>query len=442
MMGRKAKGQQVKMYCKGFCLDQRVRADHPLRDVKKLIDFDFTYKEVERTYGIKGHVSVPPPVILKLMLLLVFYNVRSERELVATLPERIDWLWFIDFDLDEKIPDHSVLSKARSRWGKNVFEAFFERIVRQCVKAGLVDGSKIFMDSSLVRADASERSVVDINSLKLDDKFKEFEDRLEDLAEKGGTKGINGSHLSTTDPDASIVSKRKVRSQLSYKVHRAVDEKTEVITATEITSGAVNEGHLLSDLTKQHEENTTTQVEIVVADSEYGTAGNYLGCLDQGVKAHIPPFREKQSGDFFPNEKFSYDPGSDSHLCPAGERLTCRRYDEERESFQYQCKAGICKACVLRDKCTKAEGGRTIRRHLRHDEIELMRERVQTPSAKEDINTRQHLMERSFARAVRFGFKRARWRRLWRVKIQEYLTATIQNIIVLIRNAGTAWQMG
>ena len=42
-------------------------------------------------------------------------------------------------------------------------------------------------------------------------------------------------------------------------------------------------------------------------------------------------------------------------------------------------------------------------------------------------------MERSFARATRFGFDRARWRRLWRVKIQEYLIATVQNIEVLLR---------
>jgi hypothetical protein len=50
-------------------------------------------------------------------------------------------------------------------------------------------------------------------------------------------------------------------------------------------------------------------------------------------------------------------------------------------------------------------------------------------------------MERSFARSVRFGFKRARWRRLWRVRIQEYLTAAIQNIMILVRNVkepGTA----
>jgi hypothetical protein len=54
--------------------------------------------------------------------------------------------------------------------------------------------------------------------------------------------------------------------------------------------------------------------------------------------------------------------------------------------------------------------------------------------SKKDIKTRQHLMERSYAHSTRYGFKRARWRRLWRVQIQEYLTATIQNMMVLLRH--------
>jgi hypothetical protein len=81
-------------------------------------------------------------MILKLMLLLVMYNVRSERELMQTLPMRLDWLWFFGLDLDSDIPDHSVLSNARSRWGVDVFRNFFERIVWQCVEAGIVDGGK------------------------------------------------------------------------------------------------------------------------------------------------------------------------------------------------------------------------------------------------------------------------------------------------------------
>lgn len=437
MMGQQAKGQQLKMFYQGLSLERRVRPDHPLRQVKKLVDFDFIYQEVAPCYGVNGHVSIPPPVILKLMLLLVFYNVRSERELMATLPERLDWLWFIDFDLDDQIPGHSVLSKARSRWGTAAFKHFFERIVWQCVAAGLVDGSKIFMDSSLIQADASKNSIINMNSLKsqLNPHYQELEARLEELPEDGKGKGrFNRTHLSTTDPEASLVSKGKVRSQLSFKVHRAVDSRSEVITGTQVTSGAVNEGHLLPELIEQHTENTQSQVEVVVADSQYGTIKNYLECHDRGLKAHISPFKDGQNRNGkLSDEAFSYDPKDDVYLCPAGQRLKRTRYDRQRQAFQYQGKAKICKACSRRDQCTEAKRGRTLWRHLRHEEVRLMRDRAQSFRSKQDLRTRQHLMERSFARSVPYGFKRARWRRLWRVRIQEYLTAAIQNLMVLVR---------
>jgi len=63
-----------------------------------------------------------------------------------------------------------------------------------------------------------------------------------------------------------------------------------------------------------------------------------------------------------------------------------------------------------------------------------MLKQAYSPESKKDIRTRQHLMERSFARATRYGYQRARWRGLWRVQIQEYLTAAIQNIMILVKD--------
>ena len=54
-------------------------ADHVLRKVARMVDFDFVYQKVKDRYGYNGNVSVAPPMILKLMMLLVLYNVRSER---------------------------------------------------------------------------------------------------------------------------------------------------------------------------------------------------------------------------------------------------------------------------------------------------------------------------------------------------------------------------
>jgi len=70
---------QSSLFYTGINIEKRIRLNHPLRKVHKLIDFDFAYNEVKDLYGSNGNVSIPPPVILKLMLLLVFYNVRSVR---------------------------------------------------------------------------------------------------------------------------------------------------------------------------------------------------------------------------------------------------------------------------------------------------------------------------------------------------------------------------
>ena len=71
-----------------------------------------------------------------------------------------------------------------------------------------------------------------------------------------------------------------------------------------------------------------------------------------------------------------------------------------------------------------------------------MRSRSRSPRAKQDIRTRQQLMERSFARGTRLGFDRARWRGRAKVQIQEYLSAAIQNIEVLIRYGGDPRRRG
>src|SRR3990172_11203983 len=233
---------QEKLFYTTFALDKRIRPNHPLRRITQLIDFEFVYQEVASTYGIRANVSVPPPIILKLMLLLVLYNVRSERELMETLPERLDWLWFLGYDLDTEIPDHSVLSKARRRWGVAVFKSLFERMVWQCVQAGLVDGRKIFIDASLVEANASNNSVVDTQSLKryLNGQYQELEKRLtekeeEEPSDKRPHRKINSRYVSTTDPDAAIV--RRGVSKLCYEVHRSVDVHSEVITAAQVTPG-------------------------------------------------------------------------------------------------------------------------------------------------------------------------------------------------------------
>ena len=119
MMGRH--DDQQPLYC-FVDLDERVPLHHPLRRLRNLIDFSFARAEVAALYGYNGNESVDPEVILKLLFLLFFDDIPSERELMRQVGYRLDYLWFLGMTLNEPVPDHSVLSKARARWGDAVFE--------------------------------------------------------------------------------------------------------------------------------------------------------------------------------------------------------------------------------------------------------------------------------------------------------------------------------
>ncbi len=67
--------------------------------------------------------------------------------------------WFLGYDLDETIPDHSVLSKARARFGMEVFENFFKHSIELCQKAGLLSEGPVYVDTTLVQAAASMDSL-------------------------------------------------------------------------------------------------------------------------------------------------------------------------------------------------------------------------------------------------------------------------------------------
>lgn len=378
---------QSNLFYVGFNIDPRVRKDHPLRTINELVDFDFAHKEVELLYGTRDNVSVPPPVILKLMLLLILYNVRSERELMDTLPERLDWLWFLGCDLDSEIPNHSVLSKARKKWGVEIFRSFFEHIVIQCVEAGLVNGNKLFIDSSLVNANASSNSVIDTRNLKhqLYRGFKKLEARLDEKDAADSFKLMNARCISTTDPDAAIVNRGKPK--LAYQVHRAVDEQCEIITAATATPGDVNEAHYMLDLVEQHEATTAAEVQAVVADSKYGIIDNYLACNDRGIEAHIPAMLEANRTRFaklniFQEESFRYDPETDTYRCPSGNVLKPKSLHIKRHRRDYAAPKKICMACALRQQCTRNKFGRTVKRHLRRAELDQMREKSRSVQSK------------------------------------------------------------
>jgi len=133
MMGRQQ--TQHELWAPVPDLFARIPEDHLLRRLERVLDLSFVRAEVANCYGTNGNASVDPVVLMKMMLLLFLDDVPSERELMRIIPLRLDYLGFLGFGLQDEIPDHSVLSKARRRWGAEVFAQLFARSVEQCVAA-------------------------------------------------------------------------------------------------------------------------------------------------------------------------------------------------------------------------------------------------------------------------------------------------------------------
>src|SRR5438128_11276719 len=122
MMGTKTASQK---HVYRFSLEERVPADHLLRRVAAAVDFSFVRRLTARFYSHTGQPSVDPVVLFKMALLGWLYGITSERRLAEEIRLNLAYRWFIGYDLDETPPDHSVLSKARARFGVTTYLAFF-----------------------------------------------------------------------------------------------------------------------------------------------------------------------------------------------------------------------------------------------------------------------------------------------------------------------------
>src|SRR5678810_1023343 len=126
MLGHKAR--EFKQH-KSISLEDLVPNDNFYRQVERGLDLSFVRKFAGDYYASIGRPSIDPVVFFKLQLIAFFEGIRSERQLIETVNLNLAHRWFIGYDLDEPVPDHSSLSKIRERLGLEFFQLFFERIV-------------------------------------------------------------------------------------------------------------------------------------------------------------------------------------------------------------------------------------------------------------------------------------------------------------------------
>jgi len=126
MLGKK-KFQPKLIY--NLTLDDLVPKEDFYRGLESILDLRYVYQECKNLYGRTGNPSIDPVVFFKINLVGFFENITSDRELVRTASDRLSVRYYLGYDIDEKLPWHSTISRTRTIIKKETFELVSNKIL-------------------------------------------------------------------------------------------------------------------------------------------------------------------------------------------------------------------------------------------------------------------------------------------------------------------------
>jgi len=248
MRGRERK--QGNFFAEGI-YDPIIPKDHFLRRLKVALDWKGMAEQLRDCYRHKGRPSVPPEVMLKIMILQYLYDV-SDRRMEEQLRYNLAFKFFCGLAADEVGPDHSTLSRFRGRVGAKRFARLFNMIVEAAREAGLVGDRLHAIDARAVKAN--------VNTWLLRDRAIEERERG---GKPGGFVKYQGPRpRGSPDPDAAFGRKSKNKKFFGYKHHIAVDADSGMIVSSAVTPGNEHDGVVMEQVLER-------RAEAVVADKAY-----------------------------------------------------------------------------------------------------------------------------------------------------------------------------
>lgn len=452
MMGIKAR--EFKIHPE-ICLEDLIPQDHFYRLLEARVDLSFVRELVQDCYAPCGRASIDPVVFFKLQLIMLLEGIRSERQLMEHLQANLAFRWYIGYDLDQAVPDHSSLTKIRERYGLTPFRRFFEKIVQRCMEAGLVWGQELYFDGTRVEANAAMSSYVSnfeydvahhLNllfpatelpnppspTLDFTEAWVEGYENYTQPGKRDSYRRLSDFKTSLTDADATVL---RTHTHLGYHTQYVVDGgKHRIILASLVTPASIQDNQPMLDLWHWVRFRWQLQPKIAVGDSKFGSIDNIVALLHEGILPFTPRAEYAPSQAFYPQEMFRYDAEQDVYYCPQNQILKKQGQYRDNRSFVYRGITKICRACPVRLACTTNQRGRTLHRSFFQTELDQAAALRTTPAYRKAMRKRQVWIEPMFAEGKQWhGLRRFRLRRLWRVNSEAFLIASVQNIKRLLK---------
>ena len=471
-------------------LEALVPPGHFYRQLEQGLDLAFVRDLVRDCYADRGRPSVDPVVFFKLQLVLFFEGLRSERQLMRVVADRLSLRWYVGYDLGERLPDHSSLTKIRERYGVETFRRFFEAVLERCREAELLWGEEVYADATKVQANAAytsyaPRFAVDAHLERLfaddtaalapdvavateasptpgpvavptlrpadatavDTLAAANEARFDWVAEHGRPPRVAAVpsdrwaadyRVSTTDPDATVLHLKNGGPRLGYQTHYLVDGgQARLILNVLVAPAEVKENEPFLDLFRRARFRWRLRPRHVCGDSKYGTSAIVAALERQGIRAYMPLPAPNARAGLYAKQDFAYDAAADVYVCPQGTQLVRRQAVNAERIVLYQAPTEACNACSCKARCTDGLGGRQVRRQFDEDYLDRVRGYAGDAAYEKALRKRGVWVEPLFAEAKDWhGLRRFRLRGLERVNREALLVAAGQNLKRLLSRCG------
>lgn len=284
--------QQADMYSY-LSPDARVRADHPLRAIRRMTDLALTNMSgrFDAMYAKTGRPSIPPEKLLRAQLIQMLYSIRSERLLMEEIDYSVLFRWFVGMNLDEPVWDVTVFTKNRNRLLEgDVAREFLCEVVSQAQERNLTSDEHFTVDGTLLEAWASLKSFQ-----HKDRKNTPPDDPGNPTMDFHGEKRSNETHESTTDADARLARKGNGKeAKLSYNGNLLTENRNGLIVTTEVfqANGTAERDAALVML----EQLPGGQRVTVGGDKGYDTRDFVAECRNINVTPHVAQNTKRNGG--------------------------------------------------------------------------------------------------------------------------------------------------
>lgn len=274
-----------------FSVEDRIRPDHPLRDVKRRVDALLTGMDAQfaAAYSRIGRPSVPPERLLKALLLMALYSIRSERQLCERIDTDLLFRWFLDLRPGDEAFDPTTFCKNRDRLEESrLTQAFFDAVVNRAITHGLCS-EHFSVDGTLIESFAAAKSFRPKDQPDDRGDANGFQPRNPEVDFRG-QKRSNDTHASRTDPEARLYRKGAGQeAKLSHMGHLLAENRHGLIVGVGVSeANGTAERQAALDLLTRAKRRHRLRPKTLGADKGYD-AGAFLRKLERRkVTPHVP----------------------------------------------------------------------------------------------------------------------------------------------------------